>query len=567
MAQKTDSVLMSETIAKFTSGSDQWTGQELEDALVDIIDSKVNNDELGSATLPANVYYLSQEGCVSDANLSLESSTFGTDNTSAIQAVLDNGGSNPILVYVDGKYSATHLTVKSNTTIICFEGCGFIQRDNSNRTFLINSSPQTGSYGNENIKIIGGIWNFNAMRGATYYQIKTNTTYGWVVGFRFAGIKNLVIDGCTLLNSRNFMVFISWFKDVRVQNSRLENTSSATSNTDGVKFLTGSNAIVKNIFAKYLKDDVFSFCANDVFYTTYPPPAPIGGGQTEFDPYTTSGTIEHCTADTIYAEDCNNFFRLFSGLNEVRNIFINNLISQGSNGTGGGIIDNYAEGPQNMEPAGDGVFSNITIQNVIGKVNYKQCVIWVSGNVRNLSIKGLRIYRHENGASYYGVIFDNTGQTGGTAKTCNNVIIEMQEIMEVGTLYDDTSAYTLIKVDNGYIVKKMILQNIVYDRAGMTTRRATPVLKLVSGTITNLIMNQVCGDRIENIVEQTGGTLSYIHATNIVHKDADGNATFEVSGTVVDAFMSGYYGFTRTGGAGSITTTRGDGFTGALPTA
>lgn len=40
MSLKKDSVLSSEISGRFTSGSDQWTGQEVEDSLIDIVDSK-----------------------------------------------------------------------------------------------------------------------------------------------------------------------------------------------------------------------------------------------------------------------------------------------------------------------------------------------------------------------------------------------------------------------------------------------------------------------------------------------------------------------------------------------
>lgn len=45
MSLKTDSTLTSEISGKFTSGSDQWTGQEVEDSFLDIVDSKLNKSD------------------------------------------------------------------------------------------------------------------------------------------------------------------------------------------------------------------------------------------------------------------------------------------------------------------------------------------------------------------------------------------------------------------------------------------------------------------------------------------------------------------------------------------
>jgi hypothetical protein len=69
--------------------------------------------------LPANVYYLSASGAISDAEIGMNSIKFGTDNTSVIQNVLDKAKNSPITVYWDGRYSVTGLKISKNKTAEC----------------------------------------------------------------------------------------------------------------------------------------------------------------------------------------------------------------------------------------------------------------------------------------------------------------------------------------------------------------------------------------------------------------------------------------------------------------
>jgi hypothetical protein len=78
--------------------------------------------------LSENIFHLSAQGAISDAEIGMNSIVFGTDNTAAIQAVLDNAKKFPVTVFWDGKYSVTGLIIYSNTTIIANAGCGVIHR-------------------------------------------------------------------------------------------------------------------------------------------------------------------------------------------------------------------------------------------------------------------------------------------------------------------------------------------------------------------------------------------------------------------------------------------------------
>ncbi len=81
------------------------------------------NPDIRTPRLGIGVYYLSSHGAVSDAQIGMNSVTFGTDNTAIIQSVLDKAKNAPVTVYWDGRYSVTGLKIYSNTTIIANAGC------------------------------------------------------------------------------------------------------------------------------------------------------------------------------------------------------------------------------------------------------------------------------------------------------------------------------------------------------------------------------------------------------------------------------------------------------------
>lgn len=78
---------------------------------------------------------------VSDANLTLGNTANGTDNTTAIQALLNlnqSGGS--LLLIVDGAYTVQGLTVNSNTHVLGLPGCGFKRKSGTFVPLLANAN-------------------------------------------------------------------------------------------------------------------------------------------------------------------------------------------------------------------------------------------------------------------------------------------------------------------------------------------------------------------------------------------------------------------------------------------
>ena len=65
----------------------------------------------------------------------------GTDDTQAIQKLLDNAPENPVHLIMDGAALVGGLVFHSNTTIECLnQSCGFYLKDNSTVPLLQNSN-------------------------------------------------------------------------------------------------------------------------------------------------------------------------------------------------------------------------------------------------------------------------------------------------------------------------------------------------------------------------------------------------------------------------------------------
>ena len=188
----------------------------------------------------SNVYYLSANNAISDADIGINSVTFGTDNTIAIQSILDKAQSNPIIVYWDGRYSVTGLKVHSNTTIIAYEGCGAILRNNSDNPLLENANRSFSTYADSNISIQGGIWNANGfnkiMNPAQIHDNPEEGLVGWISGFRFFGVENLSIKDAIIYKPRTFALHAGNVKNVFIQNVKIDVGKNAPINCDGLHF-------------------------------------------------------------------------------------------------------------------------------------------------------------------------------------------------------------------------------------------------------------------------------------------------------------------------------------------
>lgn len=297
---------------------------------------------LGVVTTPAaptGTTFYTSDYLVSDADLSMHSTTYGTDNTAAMQAILDNGGNPaaPITIYVNGKYSATQLKVKGHTTIICTEGNGFIQRPSVAKSLVVNYNRTTmtaPTVTDTDITIQGGIWNGSGHSASGSENRAYHGAEGWQTVFNFVGVNTLTIQNATFRNGRTFLGYLRNVNGATVANNRFEQSPNYAYNAsdvsqylthDGLKMgwgcynITGTGNVFQDI-----KDDALSICPNDAFDPT------LGVSETRndlyfHDPYGGYGRCENISFTTTTFTNCYHGARILTKSHGVHNITIDGL--------------------------------------------------------------------------------------------------------------------------------------------------------------------------------------------------------------------------------------------------
>lgn len=493
---------------------------------------------------------LLNSGIVSDASLAMNSTTFGTDQTAAIQAILDLALTQPLYIQWDVKVSTTGLKIHSNTTINALEGCGAILRNGANAPVLSNKNPKTGTITDKNISINGGVWNGN---GAN--QIHSSESTGWIVGMRFMGVENLRISNLEILAARTFAMQLANWKRVDIRNVSCF-TYIQGANSDGLHINgPGQYMYISNLKGN-VSDDLLALLANDITSQSAPTNAtsaygPFAGPGDIFDVIVDGVTSLRSYNDEWESRNC---IRLLTSTNRLDRVIIKNVI--GNTRAVGLIIDNYSEEPNLTFPNGVGNFGDITLENLNFELlnsgaMYKDCYVFLNAKIENLKLKDIVRKNYTNPYPYFKI---------ASLANIDNLIIE-------GFNHWGTGMNVPIMDMQGGTINNLQLSDVNIQ---LTTLRDMPLLKLnSSATVNRVNMRGINCKNINNIVDSSG-TLPYLSASNVVHTNAtSGQGTFKIATgkTVTDCMLSNYYGFTILSGGGTITTSRGDGFTGALPIA
>ena len=499
--------------------------------------------------LSANVYYLSTNGAISDAEISLNSVTFGTDNTAAIQSVLDMAKKSPITVYWDGKYSVTGLKVYSNTTIIAFEGCGAILRNKSDKCLLENANISFSAYEDSNISVQGGIWNGN---GFNYYsnpaQAHDDPQEGWISAFRFFGVENLCIKDAVIYKPRTFALHAGKVKNVFIQNVKIDVGKSAPINCDGLHF----NGPAENITIKdcviMAKDDHIAFNADDALDSQ----AEHGGNYYR----SLYGDITDITIDNIKLEGGLFGIRLLSGESLIDRVNMSNI--HGRTKEYWLIADNYWQHPLTVNNQGNGNLGTIIVENInvesTGKfVSYvHHSYANINANAECFIFKNVSRKKYEED-NYPSILISGEG------KTIKKLIIDGYNASENA----DTATMMTNHIEiNGAKVNYLAISNSTVIRD--YTPNSSPLLCVKNGgTVDCLQLDNIYCKGINNMVD-VQGTISQISASNIIHMNATvGEGTFKAAEKIIipDLVLTCYSGSVQTSGAGTFVMKRGDGFT------
>ena len=523
------------------------------------LDKKLKNQSLGitkDAGLPANVFYLSAFGAISDAEIGMNSVTFGTDNTSAIQNVLDKARNAPITVYWDGKYSVTGLKIYSNTTIIANAGCGAILRNHSNKSIFINASQSFGSVKDSNIVISGGIWNGNYYnpeipRGA---QSKGDRVNGLVACFRFYGVDNLIVRDAILYKPATYALAAANVTHVLYENIIVDVGPNPLINNDGLHIDGNSQYGVIRHCIINTHDDGIGLNADDLYLNWYD--KKDGSSEKSFYSEACAGPISDILIDDITFNSSLFGIRILSGNSRVDRITIRNI--KGYTKGYAVVVDNYQHNPAVVTWAGPGNIGTINIEDFDvaihpGKENMpNESCINVSTNVEQLILKNIKRK------------FFATGEPTVYIRGENTVIgsMEIDGYYSIDTTKQSKIDHILVE---GASVNQLSISNVSIRRTQNDIENNSVLLKTKNNCYVNTLqLNRINTDGIASLIFNTSGKLNIINASNLIHMNAFGHFPFFLNNDkseVNTLTISNFYGSDLIdGGTSKIVRKRGDAF-------
>jgi hypothetical protein len=506
--------------------------------------------------LPGNVYYLSAYGAKSDAEIGMNSVTFGTDNTSVIQSVLDNARKSPITVYWDGRYSVTGLKLYSNTTVIANAGCGAILRNHSNKSIFINARKSFGAVKDSNITIIGGIWNGNyynpqIRRGA---QSKGDSINGLVACFRFHGVDNLIVRDAILYKPATYALAASNVTHVLYENIIVDVGPDPLINNDGLHIDGNSQYGVIRHCILNCHDDAIGLNADDLYTHWYRWNGPLS--KDAFYTEEAAGPISDILIDDVTLNSRLFGIRILSGKSRVDRITIRNL--KGYTRGYAIVIDNYQHDPSIVTWAGPGNIGTINIEDFdvaiySGPVKMpNESCINVTTNVEQLIFKNIK-------RKYFEV-----GEPTIYIRGKNTVIgsMEVDGYYSIDSTKNSTISHILVE---GASINQLSISNVSLSRTYKDIPNKTVLLNTWNNSNVNYLQfNRINVEGIASIVSNTTGKLNVINASNIIHVNASGQYPFYLNNAqneIKALTISNFYGSDLIdGGASKILKKKGDAF-------
>ncbi len=509
------------------------------------------------AQLPVSVYYLSAHGAISDAEIGMNSITFGTDNTTAIQSVLNNARNSPITVYWDGKYSVTGLKIFSNTTIIANAGCGAILRNHSDKSIFINAGQSFNSEKDSNIIIQGGVWNGNYYnpeipRGA---QSKGDSINGLVGCFRFHGVDNLIVRDVILYKPATYALAASNITHVLYENIIVDVGPDPLINNDGLHIDGNSQYGVIRHCVINSHDDGIGLNADDLYLRWFDR---NGTHSAEaFYSEAAAGPISDILIEDITLNSTLFGIRILSGKSRVDRITIRNV--KGYTRGYAVVVDNYQHDPSIVTFAGPGNIGTLNFEDIDVEIHPDEKIkmpnescINVSANVEQLIFKNIkRKYFACNEPTIY-------------IKGENTVIgsMEVDGYYSYDTTKNSTISHILVE---GASINQLSISNVSVMRTLNKTMNNSVLLQTQGKSNINLLqLNRISTDGISSLVSNSSGYLSIINASNVIHTHAYGKYPFYLNNDkniIQSLTISNFYGSELIdGGTSRILHKKGDAF-------
>jgi hypothetical protein len=242
---------------------------------------------------------LSQQGFVSDANLDMGSTSFGTDQTAKLEALLASLDQSKLTTIInDCRIGVDRILFRSNIAWQNNAGCGVIQRPNVAEPLLQNKNAIGGrgaltgiSSFDHDITLRGGVFNGAGYDTQGNPLRPISGTRAWNGVYSFIGVRNLVFEDVEFRNGRSIIGRVgnfSGFRSTRCRYVQSPTLPDFTLRQDGPKFLGPfENALLEDTYIDHRADDVLSICGGDVWF---PVPGHFEGGDNTIQDYDTAAT-------------------------------------------------------------------------------------------------------------------------------------------------------------------------------------------------------------------------------------------------------------------------------------
>lgn len=460
----------------------------------------------------------------SDTDLSLEGTTTGADQSTAIQAVLDLALAGPLVVLWDIAATAKGLRVHPDTRIVCSAGCGAKLVDDADNALLSNNNYDAGAdqvnwetapdfdiiTKDSNIQIIGGIWHGNGAE-----QAHDSPEQGWHVCLRFFNVENLLLDHVTVYAPRTFSVHLCNTTHTTIRDCLIDCGASEIVNRDGLHFNgPNSHVLVKNLTARTW-DDSIGINADDL-EEQLSPVAP-----TVFGPFANYGPITDFVVDGLHRIGGRYAVRILSGLSRVDRVTIRNVTGEHEGHLL--LIDNYSEAPSVLRNAGPGNFGRIVWDgsntSALAPSQYKQAAVFVAGDIEHLTLRDMVLSYDQTGTSVPPIRFGTTG--AGTS--CNIDEVSIENFKLLGPTGDEATALDkTITAQGGAAITRMSVVNTIIRRRSTKTQ---PVGALVAASGTAVISNLMI-DGVDAV--HVAGNTSLANTAAITSLDVKNTNIFDV---------------------------------------
>ena len=385
----------------------------------------------------------------------------GTDDTVALQAVLDKAKDEQVGVYLimDGAALVSHLDLYSNTTIECLnKDCGFFQKAQSNNSVVGSANQDRYSLNVRNITLLGGTYNQDCLnqehdipsdeifvasaRGG--YQAKYRK---FMFGMEFYGIENLLVRDVTIRNFRTYAFAVGGFRNVTIENVWLDLPDHRDGqNQDGFHFWgPGRFLTVRNVGGR-VGDDFMNLGPDERDKISSITDVLIDGVFLDYaDQSIRMLTRDKGRLDRVTVRNVSGTYRSYG-------FYINPWFADDCVGNFGNIF-----------------IENVDLQALVPNYNYRPaCLFSAGGNIESLTMKNIRHHNSCDNRQLFelGVPFcgdpnrDHEGLAFGVKQKIPHIAIEDLTIIEQENDPDDTEYIGVYaEIDNLVLRNITVLKN------------------------------------------------------------------------------------------------------------